>query len=139
MPFTISDIRVFVYNTLIGDARMPTAAEIAAHFAVSRDDVIAAVRNARIGKTLLPDPRTGVMWTDDEPPERCFSGLVLPEPAASPARFPVAPVYRSRPVRSIVDLLSNNKTANRSRIRGLANTSGRLAYRFRASVTRSGA
>ena len=62
MPFEISDIRVFVYDTLIVDGRMPPATEIGAHFGASRDDVIDAIRGARIGKTLLPDPRTGELW-----------------------------------------------------------------------------
>src|ERR1700704_304087 len=51
----------------------------------------------------------------------------------------VAQVYRTRQDRSIVDLLSNNSTANRSLILGLPNTSGRVPYRRTALSMNSGA
>lgn len=62
MALQKTDIRIFVYDTLIDDGRMPTAADIAAQFGVSRDDVLDTLRTARMGKTLLPDPRTGELW-----------------------------------------------------------------------------
>jgi len=62
MSFAISDIRVFVYETLLDGGRMPTAADMAEHFGVTRDDVVDTLRTARIGKTLLPDPHTGEIW-----------------------------------------------------------------------------
>ena len=55
-------LRVFVYDRLIGDGTMPTLADIGAHFGVSSDDARTAVRDARLGKTLLPDQVTGEIW-----------------------------------------------------------------------------
>jgi hypothetical protein len=55
-------LRVFVYQSLIAPAHMPMASDVAAHFGVTRDEAIEAIRGADIGKTLLPDPRTGEIW-----------------------------------------------------------------------------
>jgi len=62
MPVQIADVRVFVYDSLLSAGHLPTSAEIAAQFGVSRDEVVATIRNARTGKTLLIDPRTGELW-----------------------------------------------------------------------------
>jgi hypothetical protein len=55
-------LRVFVYESLIGRAHVPMASDVASHFGVTRDEAIDAIRGANIGKTMLPDPRSGEIW-----------------------------------------------------------------------------
>jgi hypothetical protein len=55
-------LRIFVYESLIARAHMPTASDIAERFAITHDEAIEAIRGVNIGKTLLPDPRTGEIW-----------------------------------------------------------------------------
>jgi hypothetical protein len=62
MPVDPAALRVFVYQSLIARAHVLTASDVAAHFGVTRDDAIEAIRGADIGKILLPDPRTGEIW-----------------------------------------------------------------------------
>jgi hypothetical protein len=55
-------LRVFVYESLIARAHVPMATDVAAHFGVTRDEALEAIQGVKIGKTLLPDPRTGDIW-----------------------------------------------------------------------------
>jgi len=57
-----SSLRIFVYDSLIADGEMPPSAAIANHFAVSGTDALHALREMRIGKTVLPHPTTGQIW-----------------------------------------------------------------------------
>jgi alkylmercury lyase-like protein len=57
-----STLRQFIYNTLIDDGRVPSSGDIATHFSVSQSDALQALREMKIGKTILPDPRTGELW-----------------------------------------------------------------------------
>jgi hypothetical protein len=58
----VPSLRVFVYDDIIGRGAVPTAADVAVRFGVSRDAALAAVRGAGIGKALLADPATGEIW-----------------------------------------------------------------------------
>ena len=55
-------LRVFVYDTLLGTGRPPTATEIAARFRATPDDARQMLLATRIGKTLLVHPNTGEIW-----------------------------------------------------------------------------
>ena len=55
-------LRVFVYDTLIGGGHMPTTCEIGAHFGVAEPAARAALAEARVGKTLLVHPTSGELW-----------------------------------------------------------------------------
>jgi hypothetical protein len=55
-------LRRFIYNTLIDDAKVSSSGDIAEHFGVDRSDALRALRERKIGKTILPDPRTGELW-----------------------------------------------------------------------------
>ena len=55
-------LRVFIYDVLIGAGHPPTSAEIGAHFRVSAADARGAMRRLGIGKTLIPDAKTGEIW-----------------------------------------------------------------------------
>ena len=57
-----TDLRVFVYEQLIGHGVMPSLADLARHFSVTADAARDAIRAAGLKKTLLPDPRTGAIW-----------------------------------------------------------------------------
>jgi hypothetical protein len=54
-------LRVFVYDAIIRDGRIPTSQTIARQFATSQSHAIAAVRDLQIGKTVLPDA-SGEIW-----------------------------------------------------------------------------
>lgn len=67
-------LRIFVYDTIIRDGRIPTSHAIARHFDASQRHAIAAIRDLQIGKTVLPDP-SGEIWmagpfSRDETPYR---------------------------------------------------------------------
>ena len=51
-----------MYQSLIARAHVPMASDVAAHFGVTHDEAIEAIRGAGIGKALLPDPDTGEIW-----------------------------------------------------------------------------
>ncbi len=55
-------LRTFIYDTLIADGAMPSSVEIAAHFSVSKPDALRALREMKVGKTVLPNPETGEIW-----------------------------------------------------------------------------
>ena len=55
-------LRIFVYDMLIEAGRAPDAGAIAARFDVTAADARQALRDARIGKTLLVHPETGDIW-----------------------------------------------------------------------------
>jgi len=57
-----ASLRTFIYDCLIADGDMPSSADIAAHFSVSRADALLALREMKIGKTVLPHPTTGEIW-----------------------------------------------------------------------------
>ena len=57
-----TELRVFVYGQLIDHGAMPSLADIARRFSIAEADGRDAVRSAGLGKTLLPDPRTGEIW-----------------------------------------------------------------------------
>src|SRR5688572_940913 len=57
-----AELRVFVYGQLIDHGAMPSLAEIARRFSISEAEGRDALRSAGLGKTLLPDPRTGEIW-----------------------------------------------------------------------------
>jgi len=57
-----STLRRFIYETLIDDGRVLSSGEIATHFGVSPSDALQALREMKIGKTILPDPHTGELW-----------------------------------------------------------------------------
>ncbi|HEV8216180.1 MAG TPA: organomercurial lyase [Gemmatimonadaceae bacterium] len=57
-----STLRTFIYDKLIVAGTMPSSADIATHFAVGRTDALRALSELKIGKTVLPHPRTGEIW-----------------------------------------------------------------------------
>ena len=56
------ELRIHVYDELLERGSPPTVRELATHFHVSESDARAAIANLKIGKTLLPHPRTGEIW-----------------------------------------------------------------------------
>ena len=62
LPIPANELRVFIYDTLIGAGHSPTSAEIGAHFRVSAAAARDAMRRLGIGKTLIPDPGSGEIW-----------------------------------------------------------------------------
>ena len=54
-----TELRVFVYDTIASRGRPPASTEIGAHFGITPDDARIAVADARLGKTMFPDPNTG--------------------------------------------------------------------------------
>jgi len=57
-----SSLRTFIYDSLIAAGAMPSSADIASHFAVGEEDALRALREMKIGKTVLPHPQTGEIW-----------------------------------------------------------------------------
>jgi hypothetical protein len=55
-------LRVFVYDHVIARGLPPKSTEIAGHFGASVDDALRAIRDVKIGKTILPHPTTGEIW-----------------------------------------------------------------------------
>ena len=54
-------LRIFIYDAIIRDGRIPTSDAIARHFGTSRADALDAIQKLQIGKTVLPDA-TGEIW-----------------------------------------------------------------------------
>ena len=61
-PIDHSQLRVFVYDHIVDLGVPPTSREIADHFATSPEDALRAIREVKIGKTILPHPTTGEIW-----------------------------------------------------------------------------
>lgn len=55
-------VRAFLYDEIIEHARWPALRSIAAHFGLQVDAARDALRNLKIGKTALVDPRNGELW-----------------------------------------------------------------------------
>jgi hypothetical protein len=53
---------VHVYDHLLARGTPPTSSDIAAHFHTTTDDALRALRELNVGKTVLPNPRTGEIW-----------------------------------------------------------------------------
>jgi hypothetical protein len=53
---------VYVYDLLIARGTPPTSSEIAEYFHASPDQALRAVSMMNVGKTVLPNPRTGEIW-----------------------------------------------------------------------------
>src|SRR5688500_12840333 len=56
------ELRIHIYDVLLDRGAPPTIAELAREFHVSAHDARAAIADLRIGKTVLPHPRTGEVW-----------------------------------------------------------------------------
>jgi len=56
------DLRVYVYDQILATGAPPKSKEIAAHFAAAQQEVLDALRELKIGKTILPHPDTGEIW-----------------------------------------------------------------------------
>lgn len=55
-------LRVFVYDHIVARGLPPKSDEIGEHFGVSAEDAVRAIREVKIGKTILPHPETGEIW-----------------------------------------------------------------------------
>jgi hypothetical protein len=55
-------LRVFVYDHIVASGGPPTSYQIGGHFGVSAEDALRAIREVKIGKTILPHPKTGEIW-----------------------------------------------------------------------------
>jgi hypothetical protein len=53
---------VYVYDQLLAHGTPPTSGDIAAHFDITSDEALRAVRDMNVGKTVLPNPHTGEIW-----------------------------------------------------------------------------
>jgi hypothetical protein len=53
---------VFVYDQLLARGTPPTSGDIAAHFGTTPDQALLALSKMNLGKTMLPNPRTGEIW-----------------------------------------------------------------------------
>jgi hypothetical protein len=56
------DLRIHVYKQIVARGLPPTSTEIADHFRVEPHEALNALRNVKIGKTILPNPETGEIW-----------------------------------------------------------------------------
>src|SRR5215212_1945654 len=56
------DLRVFIYDVLADTGHTPSSSEIGIHFSISAAAARDAMRRLGIGKTLIPDPKTGEIW-----------------------------------------------------------------------------
>jgi hypothetical protein len=59
---TARDLRIHIYDRLLESGRPPSCREIATHFDISESDARQAIAAMKIGKTVLPDPKTGEIW-----------------------------------------------------------------------------
>jgi hypothetical protein len=55
-------LRVFVYDHIVARGRPPLSGQVAEQFGVSPEDALRAIREVKIGKTILPHPETGEIW-----------------------------------------------------------------------------
>jgi hypothetical protein len=53
---------VYVYDQLLARGMPPTSSDIAAHFDTTPKEALRALRELNVGKTVLPNPRTGEIW-----------------------------------------------------------------------------
>jgi hypothetical protein len=53
---------VYVYDWLLAHGTPPTSSDIAAHFDTTPDEALRALRELKVGKTVLPNPHTGEIW-----------------------------------------------------------------------------
>jgi hypothetical protein len=58
----MDSIHAFVYDRIIDDGVIPSIDDVAAHKTMTRNEVVAAIRSAGLGKTLLLDPRSNEIW-----------------------------------------------------------------------------
>jgi hypothetical protein len=56
------DLRIHIYEVLLDRGFPPTTVDIARHFRRSRGEVREALRNLKIGKTVLVHPKTEEIW-----------------------------------------------------------------------------
>ena len=62
MTPTSCDLRIHIYDRLLEVGRPPTCQEIGTHFAISQADARRSIADMKIGKTVLPDPKTEEIW-----------------------------------------------------------------------------
>ena len=56
------ELLVYVYDQILARGTPPTSSEIAVRFDTSQAEALRALREADLGKTLLPNPHTGEVW-----------------------------------------------------------------------------
>jgi hypothetical protein len=61
-PSSARDLRIHIYDRLLESGRPPTCAEIGKHFHLSESEARRTIAEMKIGKTVLPDPKTGEIW-----------------------------------------------------------------------------
>lgn len=57
-----AELRIHIYEVLLDRGVPPTVAELAHQFSSSVKEARAAIAGLKIGKTVLPHPRTGEIW-----------------------------------------------------------------------------
>ena len=57
-----TSLRLYVYDEILTRGRVPTLADIAAHFETEPAEARRTLGQVRIGKTILVDPRSGEIW-----------------------------------------------------------------------------
>lgn len=55
-------LRIFVYDEIVARGLPPKSSEIASHFGTSADIARREIGALKIGKTILPDPKSGEIW-----------------------------------------------------------------------------
>ena len=56
------ELRIHIYDVLLDRGSPPRLAELAREYHVAEHDVRQAIADLKIGKTVLPHPRTGEIW-----------------------------------------------------------------------------
>jgi hypothetical protein len=56
------ELRVYVYDLIIAHGQPPTSGQIAKRFDGDQAEALRALRDLKIGKTVLPHPQTGEIW-----------------------------------------------------------------------------
>ena len=56
------ELRIHIYDVLLDLGSPPRIADLARQFDVAEQDVREAIASLKIGKTVLPHPRTGEIW-----------------------------------------------------------------------------
>ena len=59
---TDAELRIFIYDRLIGDGRAPTSSDIASHFHLTQSDALERLASLKVGKTVLVHPTTHEIW-----------------------------------------------------------------------------
>ena len=62
MKLDAKDVRIFAYDHLIARGLPPTSRDIGEHFGVKPAEAQRTLREMKIGKTILPHPKTGEIW-----------------------------------------------------------------------------